>query len=205
MPLSNVSGRYYQSDSDFPRSISWQQLLALHVAANYKLHRSQVGWTGYKWPDARKIHCAATIKSLLKSGLLEGNARGENIAMGIYDEKSLVEHPIPVLWTSPKGKKLLDKINKERGITFDKENCELTGPDTVEADGLVLGHFATKREAALAYDRAARLNLNSAEADKKSAVYESGIGPQRRAAASALTVVVGGKADMPQTSPKDRV
>ena len=155
MPLSDVTGRYYQSDSDFPRSISWQQLLALHVAANYKLHRSQAGWTGYKWPDARKIYCPATIKSLLKSGLLEGNARGENIAMGIYDEKSLVEHPIPVLWTSPKGKKLLDKINKETGITFKNENCELIGPDTWRRMALSL-HFATERDAALAYDRAAR-------------------------------------------------
>ena len=33
MPLSDVIDRYYRSDSeDFPRSISWQQLLVLFVA-----------------------------------------------------------------------------------------------------------------------------------------------------------------------------
>ena len=42
MPYSEVTGRYYQTDSDeFPRSISWQQLFVLHVAANYKLLRSK--------------------------------------------------------------------------------------------------------------------------------------------------------------------
>jgi hypothetical protein len=34
MAFSKVPGRYYQTDSDdFPRSISWQQLFVLHVAA----------------------------------------------------------------------------------------------------------------------------------------------------------------------------
>jgi hypothetical protein len=53
MPLSDVTGRYYQSDSDFPRSISWQQLLVLHVAAKYNLGRSSGGWwaDGDVWPD----------------------------------------------------------------------------------------------------------------------------------------------------------
>jgi hypothetical protein len=55
-----------------------------------------------------------------------------------------------------KGRKLLDKISEETGLFFDKENYELIEPETEEneADGLVLGHFATEREAALAYDRA---------------------------------------------------
>jgi hypothetical protein len=44
MPLSDVTGRHYQSDSDFPRSISWQQLLVLHVAANYNLRCSSMGY-----------------------------------------------------------------------------------------------------------------------------------------------------------------
>lgn len=61
-----------------------------------------------------------------------------------------------MLWTGAKGKKLLDKINKETGLAFDKENYEIIVPGTDEiADGIALGHFATEREAALAYDRAA--------------------------------------------------
>jgi hypothetical protein len=41
-------------------------------------------------------------------------------------------------------------------LFFDKENYELIEPETEdnEADGLIVGHFATEREAALAYDRA---------------------------------------------------
>jgi hypothetical protein len=63
-----------------------------------------------------------------------------------------------MLWTSSKGRKLIDKISEETGLFFfDKENYELIEPETEEneADGLVLGHFATEREAALVYDRAA--------------------------------------------------
>ena len=95
MPYSNVTGRYNQTDSDdFPRSISRQQLFVLHVAANYKLRRSSMGW----WADGHvgangvgRIHSPATVNSLLKKGLLEGNARGENIAVGGWDGKSTME------------------------------------------------------------------------------------------------------------------
>ena len=61
-----------------------------------------------------------------------------------------------MLWTGTKGRKPLDKISEETGLFFDKENYELIEPETEEneADGLVLGHFATEREAALACDRA---------------------------------------------------
>jgi len=74
MPLSDVTSRYYQSDSDFPRSISWQQLLVLHVAANYNLRRGSSGWwpDGYVWRAGSSGHSPATIKSLSKKGLLEG-------------------------------------------------------------------------------------------------------------------------------------
>jgi hypothetical protein len=68
-----------------------------------------------------------------------------------------MEHSIPMLWTSVKGRRLLDKINEKTGLVFDKENYELIVPQTDEVDGLVLGNFATEREAALAYDRAALL------------------------------------------------
>ncbi len=67
MPLSKITGRYYQNDSDdLPRSISWPQLFVVHVAANYKLRRSSMGW----WADrhvfadgARIVHSGVTIKS----------------------------------------------------------------------------------------------------------------------------------------------
>jgi hypothetical protein len=107
MPFSNTTGRYYQSDSEqFPRSISWLQLLALHVAANYKLRRSRMGWwaDGHVRPDGIvRIHSPATIKSLVKKGLLEGNSRGEKMALEDWDGISTMEPPIPMLWTSAKG------------------------------------------------------------------------------------------------------
>jgi len=65
--------------------------------------------------------------------------------------------PYPMLWTSAKGRRLLDKITEETGLVFDKENYELIEPQTDKVDGVVLGQFATEREAALAYDRAALL------------------------------------------------
>jgi hypothetical protein len=122
-----------------------------------------MGWwaDGHVWPDGVvRIHSAATIRSLLKNGLLEGNGRGKKIAFVGWDGISTMETPIPMLWTSPKGKKLLEKITNETGLVFDKENYQLVEPaidEDDEADGLALGHFATEREAALADDRAAIL------------------------------------------------
>jgi hypothetical protein len=43
--FSNATGRYYQNESnDYPKSISYQQLLVLHVAAHYELRRSSMRW-----------------------------------------------------------------------------------------------------------------------------------------------------------------
>ena len=93
MPLSDKTGRYYQNDSDeFPSSISWPQLFVLHVAANYKLRRSSMGW----WPDGHvfangtvAIHLPVTVKALLKKGLLEGNARGERLQARVVEPSRL--------------------------------------------------------------------------------------------------------------------
>lgn len=151
MPFSNITGRYYQkASSEYPKSISYQQLLAF----NYKLRRSGLGWwaDGYVCPDGvMRRHSPATIKSLLKNGLLEGNSR---LALVGWDGISTTQSPIPMLWTSAKGKKLLNKISEETGLAFDKTNYELIEPGTDEvADGIVLGQFASEREAALAYDQ----------------------------------------------------
>jgi hypothetical protein len=130
--------------------MSYLQLLALHVAANYKLRSSSLGW----WADGhpmRVVHRPVTIKSLLKKGLLEGNDRGENIALNGWDGISTMEPPIPLLWISDKGRQLLEEI----GLVFDKESYALVEPETEQPDGVILGEFETEREAALAYDRAA--------------------------------------------------
>jgi hypothetical protein len=94
-----------------------------------------MGW----WADGHvggdgvaRIHPPATVKSLLKKGLLEGNARGENIANGGWDGKSTMEPPIPKVWASAKGKKLLDKITGETGIVFDPENYQLVEHESAD-------------------------------------------------------------------------
>jgi hypothetical protein len=160
MSFSDVTGRYYQNEStEYPKSISYQQLLVLHVAANYQLRRSSMGWwaDGATWPDHIVwVHSPSTIKSLLKRGLLEGNSRGEKVGMGDWNETSTNETPI--LSTSAKGRTLLDKITIETGLVFDKVNYQLIeAGHKEETDGIDLGYFDSEREAALAYDRAAIL------------------------------------------------
>ena len=65
MPLCDVTGRYFQNDSrEFPRSISWQQLMVLYVAANYMLRRSSMG-------------CQNSLSGYDKVTAEEGIARGK--------------------------------------------------------------------------------------------------------------------------------
>ena len=86
MSFPKMTARYYKRWSDwYHGDISYPQLLVSHVATNYKLRPSGSGWwaDGCKWPDnCVKTHSPSTIKSLLKRGLLEGNSRGEKVAVG---------------------------------------------------------------------------------------------------------------------------
>lgn len=146
----------------FPARLSYPQLLTLNVAAHYELRRCSMGWwaDGPRWREGEggKIHSPATVKSLLKMGLLDGNARGKKIALEGLDGKSTMKSPIPRLWASEKGRKVLEEFNEGSGLVFDKEHHRLVESEPAEAaDGVNLGHFDTEREAALAYDRAAIL------------------------------------------------
>jgi hypothetical protein len=53
-------------------------------------------------------------------------------------EKSTMEPPIPMLWASEKGRKLLAKITDETGLVFDKETYQVVEPEP-EADRIALG------------------------------------------------------------------
>jgi hypothetical protein len=155
MSFSNVTGRYRQNkSSEYPKSISYQQLLVLHVGIHYKLLRSSMGWwaEGYNWPDhIVRIHSPRTIKALLKWGLLEGNGCGEELAVG--DLPPTATQQTPALWTSEKGRTLLNTITTENGLVFDNDGYRVIVPEPEEeTDGIVLGDFATEREAALAYE-----------------------------------------------------
>ena len=154
--------KVHAQSENLPARLSYPQLLALHVAANYKLRRSSMGWwaEGHHWGEREGVrnHSPATIKSLVKMGLLDGNTRGVKIALEGSDGNSTMKAPIPELWASEKGRKVLEEFNEGSGLVFDKEHYRLVESEPGEAaDGINLGCFRTEREAALAYDRAAIL------------------------------------------------
>jgi hypothetical protein len=104
-----------------------------------------MGWwaDGYVWPDSVGVHHHSTIRSLVKLGLLEGNALGEDLGRGALDGRSKKR---AALWTSAKGRKLLEKITDETGLVFDRENYAVVDPRAEQADHFITGHVANEPE-----------------------------------------------------------
>jgi hypothetical protein len=67
--------KVHAQSEKLPTGLSYPQLLALHVATKYKLRRSSMGWwaEGHHWGEHDGVtnHSPATIKSLVKMGLLD--------------------------------------------------------------------------------------------------------------------------------------
>jgi hypothetical protein len=87
--------------TDYILGISDRQLLVLHVAANYKLRRTHMGWraVGYACPGKYiGTYSPFAIKPLLKRGLLEGNSSGEKAGLRSWYTASA--ETTPLLWTS---------------------------------------------------------------------------------------------------------
>jgi hypothetical protein len=113
------------ASADYVQGISHRQLLVLHVAANYKLRRTHMGWwaVGYTCPSKYiGTYSPFVIKPLLKGGLLEGNSSGEKAGMRSWYTASA---RTALLWTSVKGRALLTKISIETGLVFDEVNYQL--------------------------------------------------------------------------------
>jgi hypothetical protein len=158
MSFPSVTACYYQKE------FFYEQLLILHVAANYKLRGSHVDWfaVGYEWSNNFvRYHHNFVVRPLLRRGLLEGNSRGEKLAMTGRYQTSMEK---PMLWISAKGRTLLDKITIETGLVFDEVNYQLIEPgQKVETDGIDLANCYDERKPTAAYDRAISL-LNEGEA-----------------------------------------
>jgi hypothetical protein len=69
--------------NDYIPGISDRQALVLHVAANYKLRRTHMGWwaVGYCPDKYIGTYSPFVIRPLLKGGLLEGNSSGEKTGL----------------------------------------------------------------------------------------------------------------------------
>jgi hypothetical protein len=151
--------------TDYIQGISDRQLLVLHVAANYKLRRTRIGWraVGYACPGIYiGTYSPFAIKPLLKRGLLEGNSSGEKAGLRSWYTASA---GTPELWTSAKGRALLTKIGIETGLEFDEVNYQLIERGRKEeTDGIDLENCYSERETTAAYDSAIGLH-NEDEAE----------------------------------------
>ena len=109
-----------QSTHPTIRRLSPSQLHALHMGKHYKLRRSSMGWWPYNHPrqgvsKVVRIIRPATIKSLWKMGLLDGN----------YDRPTGIGSQGLELWTNEDGRRLLNEITHDTGIIFDPGTDEL--------------------------------------------------------------------------------
>jgi hypothetical protein len=163
----------YIAEFENPKGLSYPQLLALHVAAKYKLRSGIGGWLA-DIPRPPRAHAPSTIKSLLRRGWLEGNSWGVKEAMGDGDDTC--PEDTPKLWISAKGKTLIEEIAIESGWVFDPKCENPTHPGLirnraeyrsiqakgeeemdVEKDSIDLGTFDDWCKASLACDQAAIL------------------------------------------------
>jgi hypothetical protein len=133
--------------TEYIQGISDRQLLVLHVAANYKLRRTHMGWwaPGYACPGKYiGTYSPFVIKPLLKGGLLEGNSSGEKAGLRSWYTASV---RTSLLWTSAKGRALLTKIRIETGLVFDDVNYQLIEIGRKEeTDGIDLRNCYSERE-----------------------------------------------------------
>ena len=141
--------------NEYAEVLSYTELLVLHVATRYILRHDEMAWLaeGYNRADrSTRVRSRAIIKSLVEAGLLEGNGRGEQVALAGPDEGS---NPIPMLWASAKGKKLLAEIAEtgfELVLDDDTPRLVLHTPEG-EMDGIGLEEFDGGIEIGLAHDR----------------------------------------------------
>jgi hypothetical protein len=144
--------RKKSQSKEYFAGLSDPQFLVLHVAANYRLRKSSAGWwaDGYREDRHRRIHSPATIKSLLKRELLNGNARGKKNALEGWDGTSTNVPPIPLLWASEKGRRVLEEFDERMGVVFDRENYRLVEV----ANGGKRRHLDTEPQPAWANDPA---------------------------------------------------
>jgi hypothetical protein len=163
----------YPAPFENPKGLSYQKLLALHVAATYMLRQRYLASWLADFPCPPRRHAPSTIKSLVKRGLLEGDSYAVNVALGDEDQT----YKKATLWISAKGKTLLEEIAAESGWVFDADNYRLIRNRTeyrsieakeregeqkdVERDSIDLGTFDYLSEAARACDQALSCSMET--------------------------------------------
>jgi hypothetical protein len=149
--FSSHGGNRKQAN-EYPEVMCYTQLLLLRVAETYVLWHDDMGWFYNKPGGSHRVHSAAVVKSLVETGLLEGNSRGEKIALRGQDEEST---PEPFLRTSTKGRTLLAEIAEDGFVVVldDGGHRVVVHAPEEEWDGIDLEDFDSELKVALAHDR----------------------------------------------------